>query len=86
MDKLYLDELAVFTNQIDAYIQEHGCVSYCTKCPKPHLCMICMSSIGEAMLIQKPTLKQTNQSLYEPIYIKPISIEINKKIENTISN
>ena len=73
MDKIQLEEFSAFTDQIDAYIREHGRLSYCPKCPKPQLCVICMSSIGEAMLIQKIKTSECKRSSYEPIFLTNIS-------------
>lgn len=72
MDKIQLAEFSAFTDQIDAYIREHGRLSYCSKCPKPQLCVICMSSIGEAMLIQKIKASKCKCSPYEPIFLSPL--------------
>lgn len=68
MDKFYLDEYAAFGSQIEAYLQTHTKLPYCTKCPKPNLCLICMSSIGEAMLIRANT--EVKKQSCEPIYLE----------------
>jgi len=46
-------EQSAFTEQVEAYLKTHKRLPYCAKCPRPHLCLICMSGIGEALLIQK---------------------------------
>jgi len=50
MEKFQFDE---FSGQVEAYVKKYNKLPYCQNCPKPYLCLICMSSIGEAILVQK---------------------------------
>ncbi len=53
-----INEICVFSEQANVYIQTHKTIPYCKQCPKPYLCMVCLSGIGEALLIEKADKKK----------------------------
>lgn len=64
MDKNISDEFSAFTEQVNIYLQTHQTLPYCKQCPKPQLCLVCLSSIGEALLIEP--VKQTMEKIKSP--------------------
>lgn len=42
----------LFTKALNAYFTEFSTIHYCKNCDKPKLCMVCITSIGEATLIR----------------------------------
>ena len=54
-----------FNDQINAFLNVNSDLKYCRYCNKPELCMICLTSIGEADLVK--SLIQ-NKTYYVNVY------------------
>ncbi len=44
--------ICLFQESINSYLCESSVIRYCKNCNEPHLCMSCLTSIGEASLVK----------------------------------